>query len=78
MSKELKDEWDKFIRFFTEAPGEKEERLEEEAYGEFIKKVEKRMHKISAANTVFFWRLPLIRLWHMIIDSTMPPSQIQF
>ena len=49
MKKEIKNQWDKFVKWYKETPEEKEERKEEQEYSEFIKKVEKRMDKVSAA-----------------------------
>ncbi len=49
MKKEIKNQWNKFVKWYKESPEEKEEREEEQEYDEFIKKVEKRMDKVSAA-----------------------------
>ncbi len=49
MKKWIKNKWNRFVKWLTETDEEKEERKEDEEYSEFIKKVEKRMDKVSAA-----------------------------
>ena len=49
MKKEIKNQLDKFVKWYKETPEEREEREEEREYEKFIKKVEKRIDKVSVA-----------------------------
>jgi hypothetical protein len=49
MKKEIRGQWNKFVKWCKETDEEKEREREEKEYNDFIKKVEKRMDKISVA-----------------------------
>ena len=42
MNKEIKEQWNKFVKWYKETPEEKEERKEEEEFKELLKRYDKR------------------------------------